>query len=99
MDVSPEDRAKVSVKFKGDEMSLVLPNRTMAAKIKADAGKSPGTIEISPTDGPEKGKTFPGIYKADGDELVIAFSEKGERPTDFKAEGETVLMRLKKDKE
>ena len=87
----------MSITFKGEVMTVSLPKMTKAAKIKVDSSKSPMTIDISPTDGPETGKTFPGIYKLDKSELIIAFAEKGDRPTDFKAEGETVIMKLKKE--
>jgi uncharacterized protein (TIGR03067 family) len=97
MDIPEEIRKNVSVKFKGEEMTLQLPEKALAAKIKVDASKTPKTIDISPSDGPEKGKTFPGIYKQDKGELVIAFSEKGDRPADFKAEGEVAVMKLKKE--
>jgi len=98
-DVVPDDVLKsVSVIFKADEMTLKLPERALPAKIKVDGKKSPMTIEITPSDGPEKGKTFLGIYRIEKDELTIAFNEKGDRPTEFKAEGDVALMKLKKDK-
>lgn len=96
----PEEIVKgITVKFKGEEMSILVKDKTFATKIKVDAEKTPKTIDISPTDGTEKGKTFLGIYQYDIDtkELVIAFTEKGERPTELKATGETALMKLKKE--
>ena len=65
------------------------------------AAKSPATIDIAPLDGPEKGKTFPGIYKFENGELWLVFAEKGDRPADFKGEGEGVMvvkLLRKKDK-
>src|SRR5262245_54704631 len=38
-----------------------------------DPKVSPKTIDLTPTDGPYKGKTFRGIYQLDGDELKACF--------------------------
>jgi uncharacterized protein (TIGR03067 family) len=87
--------------FKGDEVTIVSTYKgdkeEKRAKLKADNSKTPHTIDFTPTDGEAKGKTFPGIYKIEKGELTIVFVEKGDRPTEFKAEGDAMLMRLKKD--
>lgn len=96
---APEDvRNGVTVTFKGDEMKLSLPKATLTAKIKVDGSKPVKTIDISPAEGPEKGKTFPGIYKIEDGLLTVAFNEKGDRPAEFKAEGDITLLKLKKNK-
>ena len=66
------------------------------AKLKVDATKTPHTIDILPTEGDSKGKTFPGIYKLEKGEVTLVFTEKGDRPKDFKAEGEAMMIRMKK---
>ncbi len=96
-EIPEEIRKTFTVKFKGDDMALVVGDKTNSAKVKVDAAATPKTIDISPTDGPDKGKTFPGIYKLENGELFIAFSEKTDRPKEFKAEGDTAVMRLKKE--
>src|SRR4051794_25102418 len=58
----------LKVSIKGDVFVITIMGEEKKAKIKVDSSKTPHTIDISPTDGPEKGMTFPGIYK----------SEKGE---------------------
>lgn len=75
-------------------------------KISLSPGKSPKEIDITPLDGPDKDKTFPGIYKLDGDQLTIclplAGGESAERPKKFEADktnGLTVLERVKDEKE
>jgi uncharacterized protein (TIGR03067 family) len=88
----------VKVSIKGDEITIKVMGQDKKAKIKADNSKTPNTIDISPSEGPEKGKTFPGIYKIEKDEVTIVFTEKGERPKELKAEGEAMLMKLKRDK-
>jgi uncharacterized protein (TIGR03067 family) len=87
----------VKVAFKGSELTIKIGDEDKKAKIKVDASKTPNTIDIQPTDGPEKGKTFPGIYKLDKGDLTIAFTEKGDRPKEFKVEGDVVMLKMKKD--
>lgn len=88
------DRATVTIK--GDEFALTFgPDDKKVAKIKLAEGKPPA-IDFAPADGPEKGKTFPGIYKIEKGEVTLAFSEKGDRPKEFKSDGEAVLLKLKR---
>ena len=96
-DAPADTLSNTTVKITGDELAIVIKDRTKTAKIKIDPKAKPAHIDISPTDGPEKGKTFPGIYKIEKGELTIAFTEKGDRPTGFKAEGDVGLLRLKRD--
>jgi len=99
MPAPKEITEKFVVTIKGDLMKVGLgEGGEKAAKIKVDASKTPHHIDITPDDGPEKGKTFPGIYKLDKDELTLAFTEKADRPKDFKSEGDVILLKLKKDK-
>jgi len=87
----------VKVTIKGEELTFKIGDEEKKAKIKVDSSKTPNTIDLSPTDGPEKGKTFPGIYKFDKGDLTLAFTEKGDRPKAFKVEGDVVLLKMKKD--
>jgi uncharacterized protein (TIGR03067 family) len=61
-----------------------------------DPGKSPKTIDIARTTGPDKGKKQRGIYELTGNNLKIcACEEKNERPTTFDTQdkpGYTVLI-------
>jgi len=87
----------VAITIKGEDFIIKIADDEKKAKIKVDGSKTPGTIDISPSDGPEKGKTFLGIVKADKGEVTIAFSEKGDRPKEFKSEGDVMLIKLKKE--
>ena len=89
------DSLKITIK--GEDFTLKMGDEEKKAKIKVDSSKTPGTIDITPSDGPEKGKTFPGIYKIEKGEVTIIFTEKGDRPTEFKSEGESMLVKMKKD--
>ncbi len=48
-----------------------------------DATKTPPHIDMMPENGKYKGMTLKGVYKLDGDSLVVAFAEPGQpRPGD-----------------
>ncbi len=87
----------VTVQFRGDEFIVsTSPDDKKVAKIKLTPDAKLSNIDFVPADGEFKGKTLPGIYKVEKGELTIAYSEKGDRPKEFKSENETVLLRLKK---
>lgn len=87
----------ITVTIQGDELAVTIgSDEKKTAKIKVAPDAKLSTIELSPQDGTEKGKTFPGIYKIEKNEVTLAFSEKGERPKEFKSDNEAILMRLKK---
>ncbi len=91
----------IKITIKGEDFTIVIKEKDKdeekKAKIKTDASKTPNTIDITPSDGPEKGKTFPGIYKIEKGEVTLVFTEKGDRPKEFKSEGEVMLVKMKKD--
>lgn len=88
----------MKAKITADELTITVKDKSFPAKIKVDPKAKPAAIDIAPSDGPEKGHTFPGIYKVEDGQLVIAFTEKGDRPTEFKGGGGVLLIRLKKEK-
>ena len=90
------DTKDATVKFDAGTMTVSIKDRSYAAKVKFDAAKTPATIDIAPSDGKEKGKTFPGIFAVSGNEVTVAFVEEGKRPTEFEAAGGVTVMKLKK---
>ena len=86
-----------TVTITGDEFVITFgPDDKKVSKIKVNADAKPATIDIVPSDGDAKGKTFPGIYKLEKGELTLVFSEKGDRPKEFKSDDEAILLKLKK---
>src|SRR5262249_1371678 len=61
------------------------------AEVKFDASKTPRTIDLKEPRG-----TFVGIYKLDGDELVLCASRGDRRPTKFEAGPGQVLLHYKR---
>jgi uncharacterized protein (TIGR03067 family) len=87
----------LKVTIKGEEFLIKVGDDEKKAKFKVDSSKTPNTIDITPSEGPEKGKTFPGIFKIEKGEVTVAFTEKGDRPKEFKSEGDAMLLKMKKD--
>ncbi len=67
-----------------------------------DPSQNPKTIDVTPTQGKDKGKTFHGIYAIDGATARDCFSRTGnQRPKDFSAKAGSgcVLRHYKRVKE
>lgn len=86
-----------SIIIMGNKLTLRLGDEEKLAEIKVDESKTPATIDISPTEGDQKGQVFPGIYKLEQNELTLVVVEKGERPKEFRAEGNAILIKLKRE--
>ncbi|HEY1377505.1 MAG TPA: TIGR03067 domain-containing protein [Gemmataceae bacterium] len=57
---------------------------------------TPKAMEVTGTDGPNKGKTFPAIYELKGDTLAVCYDLSGKaRPTEFKSKPGTQLFLAK----
>jgi uncharacterized protein (TIGR03067 family) len=85
----PADQFKgMTVTFESDKYSVKMGAEVVeAATVKLDPSKSPKTVDSTVTDGPNKGKVYPGIYEISGDTLKVCFDEDGKkRPTEFKGE-------------
>jgi uncharacterized protein (TIGR03067 family) len=60
---------------------------------KIDPTKTPRTLEITGTKGPNKGKTIPAIYELTGDTLRVCYDLSGKAtPTAFESKPETKLF-------
>jgi uncharacterized protein (TIGR03067 family) len=99
----PEDSVKeFVVTVKHDVMKITHKGAAGPVfKLKLDPAKTPKTIDFTHSEGPDKGKTEPGIYKIDGDTLTYCVTDIGkERPTVFATKEGTknslfVLKRVK----
>lgn len=87
----------VKVRIAGDEITFTVKDKEFPAKLKVDPAKTPAQFDLAPTDGPEKGRTFPGIYRVEKGELTLAFAEKADRPTDFTGRDGVLVVTLKRD--
>ena len=73
--------------FEGDKHTLKKGDEVVQVGTqKLDPSKSPKTIDVTMTEGPNKGKVMLGIYEIDADTLKVCFDPLGKkRPTEFKS--------------
>jgi uncharacterized protein (TIGR03067 family) len=99
----PEDSVKEFVVTIKDDIMKVSRKGVAGPvfKLKLDPAKTPKTIDFTHSEGPDKGKTEPGIYKMEGETLTYCVTDIGkERPTAFATKEGTrnsvfVLKRVK----
>ena len=92
----PADQLKELVlTFEGDKHTVRKGDEVLQTGTqKLDLSKSPKAIDVTVTEGPNKGAVMLGIYEIDGDTLKVCFDEEGKkRPTEFKsASGSQTLV-------
>jgi len=89
--------------FKGDVLTLTLPNRKYVIKLSLDEKAKPHpTIDFKIEEGPDdaQGQNSKGIYKLEGDSLTICVAgPNGERPKALEAvDMEAFLFSMKRKK-
>lgn len=91
----------VRLVLKGENFSVKLAGVEYAGTFKVDVSKKPKTIDITYTEGPQKGMTLLGIYELEGDtyKICVSMVEK-DRPKEFATKEGTqhVLQVLKREK-
>jgi len=98
----PDAIAKgITLEVKGNKFRLSgeVLEQPIEAEFKVD--EKAGTIDFTPTNGPEKGMTSLGVYKVTADTLDLCFGAPGvPRPKELKtsADAKTFLWSLKKVK-
>ena len=95
----PEEFVKgQTITFDADKMTHKEKDKTEPATYKIDAGQKPAHLDMTPTEGPDKGQTVKMIFQLDGDTLKIAGKmEPTERPKGFD-DKDVVVMTLKRQK-
>jgi len=73
--------------FEGDKHTVKKGNEVVQAGTqKLDPSKSPKAIDVTMTEGADKGAVMLGIYEINGDTLKVCFNAAGKkRPTQFKS--------------
>ena len=86
-EIPPGDLKGFVVTFEGDKHTLKMGDMVIQVGYqKLDPSKSPKTIDVTMTEGPNKGAVMLGIYEIDGDTLKACFDPQGKkRPTEFKS--------------
>jgi uncharacterized protein (TIGR03067 family) len=90
----PDDvRTSMKLVVKDDKYTVTVGKAVDRGTLKLNPSANPKAMDITGTDGPNKGKTFPAIYEQNGDTLRICYDLSGKnRPTEFKTEAGTQLF-------
>ena len=82
----PDETLKtIKLVLKDDTYTVTVGDKVDRGTVKLDASKTPKTMDITGTEGPNKDKTFVAIYELSGDTLKVCYNLTGtERPTEFK---------------
>jgi uncharacterized protein (TIGR03067 family) len=88
-----EVRKTMKLVVKDDKYTVTVGDKVDQGTVKLDAKAKPKAMDITGTDGPNKGKTFLAIYERDGDTLKVCYDLGGKaRPTEFKTKEGTQLF-------
>ncbi|MBX7105818.1 MAG: TIGR03067 domain-containing protein [Gemmataceae bacterium] len=90
--VPAEQLSKTSLVIDGDNYSVMAGNTPDKGTVKRDDAAKPKAMDITGTEGPNKGKTLLAIYELDGDTLKVCYALEGKRPTEFKASSDKILL-------
>ena len=85
---------KIVVTIKGNSLTFKIGDESHTATITVDASQTPKAIDLTPDDGPQKGKTMKAIYEVKGDELKVCHGEPdADRPKELASkEGSGLLL-------
>jgi uncharacterized protein (TIGR03067 family) len=97
----PDEVRKTMKLVIGDGKYTVTVGKTLdRGTVKQDPSKKPKALDVTGTEGPNKGKTFLAIYEKTDDTLRICYDLSGKaRPTEFKTTKDTQLFLVTYDRE
>lgn len=83
----PEEvRKTIKLVIEGDKYTVTVGKQTDRGTVKRNPTAKPKEIDITGTDGPNKGKTILAIYEHEGNTLKVCYDLSGKnRPTEFKS--------------
>jgi uncharacterized protein (TIGR03067 family) len=88
-----EIRKMTKLVVKDDKYTVTVGEAVDQGTVKLNPSVKPKALDITGTDGPNKGKTILAIYERDGDTLRICYDLSGKsRPTEFKTKADTQLF-------
>jgi len=96
-----EVRKTITLEIKDGKYTVTAGPELDRGTVKLDPSAKPKTLDVTGTEGPNKGNTFLAIYELDGDTLRICYDLSGKgRPTEFKTKPDTklFLVTYKRDK-
>jgi uncharacterized protein (TIGR03067 family) len=98
--VSEDEWKGNSLTFEGDNVSYKTKADTKKGTFRYDDSQKPAALDITPTEGPDKGKTMKMIVMMDGDNLKIAGGNGPDapRPKGFDDKGIVVITLTREKK-
>ena len=88
-----EVRKSIKLVVKDTQYTVTVGKEADQGTVKLNPSAKPKEMDITGTDGPNKGKTFLAIYERDGDTLRVCYDLSGKgRPTEFKTKEGTQLF-------
>ena len=88
-----EVRKSIKLVIKDDKYTTTVGEAVDQGTVKLNPSAKPKEMDVTGTDGPNKGKTFLAIYELDGDTLRICYDLSGKNyPTEFKTKEGTQLF-------
>jgi uncharacterized protein (TIGR03067 family) len=88
-----EARKTIKLVVKDDKYTVTAGKQVDQGTVKLNPKAKPKTLDITGTDGPNKGKTILAIYERDGDTLRVCYDLSGKsRPAEFKTREGTQLF-------
>ena len=83
----------IKLEVKGDEYLVMVGTQPDRGTCKLVPSAKTKSVDITGTDGPNKGKTFQAIYERNGDTLKVCYDLSGKsRPTEFKDQGRNPVV-------
>ena len=87
-----ELRKHIRLVVNGDRYTVTVGPAVDQGTVKLNPSAKPKGMDITGTDGPNKGKTFLAIYERKGDTLRVCYDLSGKsRPKEFKTKERTML--------
>jgi uncharacterized protein (TIGR03067 family) len=88
-----EVRKTIKLVLRDDKYTVTVGEQVDQGTAKRKPSAKPKELDITGTDGPNKGKTILAIYERDGDTLRVCYDLSGKnRPTEFKSKEGTQLF-------
>ena len=88
-----EVRKSIKLEVKGDKYTVTVGKKPDRGTCKLNPSAKPKALDITGTEGPNKGKTILAIYERDGDTLRVCYDLSGKsRPAEFKTTAGTHLF-------
>jgi uncharacterized protein (TIGR03067 family) len=94
----PQELRNFTVFVSANVILIEQGERTNVARYKLDPTKNPKAIDMTPLGGVDEGRRLLGIYELSGDNLKLCWTEKGERPKEFKGGASRTLIVLQRRK-